>query len=94
MKYLLKLIEKVHQNWLNDDDYLYLLSGLQSKIDKMIEKEALCANNAGHYMTLSDFKQSATWQRKAERIDRQLCAISDILSIHRHGYLILNHISI
>lgn len=66
MKYLLTLIEKVHENWLNDDDYMYLIACLQSKIDKMLTKEALCANNAGHYLTLSDFNQAEIWQRKAE----------------------------
>lgn len=94
MKYLLTLIEKVHEKWLNDNDYMYLLSFLQKKIDKMIAEEALCANNAEHYITLFDFKQAEICEKKATRIDSQLYAITDLLSTHRHGYLILSHISI
>lgn len=91
---LISIIVKFHYAWLNDEPLpLYLIEKVQTKIDDLYYQSNLYSDVAGHYLTLSDFKQSRKYSRKSDRCIDRIDAIIDTIESHNKGYLVLNNIS-
>ena len=94
MLQLLSIIVKFHSAWLNDEPLpLYLIEKVQAKIDSLYYDSNLYSDIAGHYLTLSDFKQSGRYSRKSDKCINRIDAIIDAIELHNHGYLVSSRLT-
>jgi hypothetical protein len=93
MKRIKKIIDKVHQCWINNEDYSCYIDVVQSILNKKDELQKEYQNNAYSYLLLSDFKQSTMWRIKANRLDANYISIIVFIETDKNGYIILNRLN-